>query len=81
MNAYRVNAISASLNHSILFAWISLNMFSYHRLQGGPGASGVGFGNFMEIGPHDMFGRPRNTTWLKKANVLFIDNPVGECCS
>ena len=46
-------------------------------LQGGPGASGTGFGNFMEIGPKTMENIPRNTTWIKKANVLFIDNPVG----
>lgn len=46
-------------------------------LQGGPGASSVGYGNFMEIGPLDVNLRPRNETWLKKANLLFIDNPVG----
>ena len=46
-------------------------------LQGGPGASGCGFGNFEEIGPLDVNLKPRNTTWLKKANLLFIDNPVG----
>jgi len=46
-------------------------------LQGGPGASGTGFGNFEEIGPTDMYGRQRDATWIKKANVLFIDNPVG----
>nr|WBW70140.1 venom protein [Lampona murina] len=46
-------------------------------LQGGPGASSVGYGNFMEIGPLDVNLKPRNETWLKKANLLFIDNPVG----
>ena len=46
-------------------------------LQGGPGGSGCGFGNFEEIGPLDVNLKPRNTTWLKKANLLFIDNPVG----
>ncbi|XP_031272835.1 serine carboxypeptidase-like 51 [Pistacia vera] len=46
-------------------------------LQGGPGASGVGFGNFMEIGPLDGNLQPRNYTWLKKADLLFVDNPVG----
>ncbi|CAL5000340.1 unnamed protein product [Urochloa decumbens] len=40
-------------------------------LQGGPGASGVGYGNFMEIGPLDDELKPRATTWLAK------DNPVG----
>ncbi|KAL6537973.1 Serine carboxypeptidase-like 51 [Orobanche hederae] len=46
-------------------------------LQGGPGASGVGFGNFKEVGPFDTFLKPRNSTWLKKADLLFVDNPVG----
>ncbi|XP_054724633.1 retinoid-inducible serine carboxypeptidase-like [Uloborus diversus] len=46
-------------------------------LQGGPGASSTGYGNFMEIGPLDVHLNPRNSTWLKKANLLFIDNPVG----
>ena len=46
-------------------------------IQGGPGASGVGYGNFREIGPLDVNLKPRNTTWSSKANVLFIDNPVG----
>ncbi|GLT82108.1 hypothetical protein SLE2022_005190 [Rubroshorea leprosula] len=46
-------------------------------LQGGPGASGVGMGNFEEIGPLDTNLNPRNSTWLKKADLLFVDNPVG----
>ncbi|KAI4973209.1 hypothetical protein ZWY2020_028917 [Hordeum vulgare] len=46
-------------------------------LQGGPGASGVGYGNFMEIGPLDTELKPRATTWLNKADLLFVDNPVG----
>ncbi|XP_015927838.1 retinoid-inducible serine carboxypeptidase isoform X2 [Parasteatoda tepidariorum] len=46
-------------------------------LQGGPGASSTGYGNFLEIGPLDEHLRPRNSTWLSKANLLFIDNPVG----
>lgn len=46
-------------------------------LQGGPGASGVGYGNFMEIGPLDTDLKPRATTWLAKADLLFVDNPVG----
>lgn len=46
-------------------------------LQGGPGASGTGFGNFMEIGPVDINMKSRSTAWTKKANLLFIDNPVG----
>ncbi|KAG0460491.1 hypothetical protein HPP92_020788 [Vanilla planifolia] len=46
-------------------------------LQGGPGASGVGIGNFIEIGPLDTDLKPRNWTWLQKADLLFVDNPVG----
>lgn len=46
-------------------------------LQGGPGASGVGIGNFEEVGPLDINLKPRNSTWLKKANLLFVDCPVG----
>ncbi|KAL3752391.1 hypothetical protein ACJRO7_013100 [Eucalyptus globulus] len=46
-------------------------------LQGGPGGSGVGIGNFKEIGPLDSNLKPRNSTWLQKADLLFVDNPVG----
>ncbi|CAN6289223.1 unnamed protein product [Urochloa humidicola] len=46
-------------------------------LQGGPGASGVGLGNFQEIGPLDIDLKPRNSTWLQKADLIFLDNPVG----
>lgn len=46
-------------------------------LQGGPGASSSGYGNFEEIGPLDVDLNPRNHTWVKDVNLLFIDNPVG----
>ncbi|GMN59817.1 hypothetical protein TIFTF001_028911 [Ficus carica] len=46
-------------------------------LQGGPGASGVGIGNFEEVGPLDTNLKPRNSTWLQKGDLLFVDNPVG----
>ncbi|XP_062105182.1 serine carboxypeptidase-like 51 [Humulus lupulus] len=46
-------------------------------LQGGPGASGVGIGNFEEVGPLDTNLKARNSTWLQKADLLFVDNPVG----
>lgn len=46
-------------------------------LQGGPGASSTGYGNFEELGPLTVNLMPRNTTWLQAANVLFVDNPVG----
>uniref|UniRef100_A0A0E0D1M3 Carboxypeptidase n=1 Tax=Oryza meridionalis TaxID=40149 RepID=A0A0E0D1M3_9ORYZ len=46
-------------------------------LQGGPGASGVGLGNFLEVGPLDGDLKPRGSTWLQKADLIFVDNPVG----
>ncbi|XP_039979894.1 retinoid-inducible serine carboxypeptidase [Xiphias gladius] len=46
-------------------------------LQGGPGGSGSGFGNFEEIGPLNSDLKPRNTSWVQAASVLFVDNPVG----
>lgn len=46
-------------------------------LQGGPGASSTGYGNFAELGPLDLDLNERNHTWVKNANVLFIDSPVG----
>ncbi|XP_033737021.1 retinoid-inducible serine carboxypeptidase-like [Pecten maximus] len=46
-------------------------------LQGGPGGSSTGFGNFEEIGPLDVDLKSRNTTWLSVTSLLFVDNPVG----
>ena len=46
-------------------------------LQGGPGVSGTGVGNFLEIGPLDQNLNSRNSTWIQTANVLFVDNPAG----
>ncbi|KAM6957281.1 retinoid-inducible serine carboxypeptidase [Aplochiton taeniatus] len=46
-------------------------------LQGGPGGSSSGFGNFEEIGPVDRDLKPRKNTWVQVSNVLFVDNPVG----
>ncbi|VAH09204.1 unnamed protein product [Triticum turgidum subsp. durum] len=46
-------------------------------LQGGPGASGVGVGNFLEVGPLNGDLKPRSSTWLQKADLIFVDNPVG----
>ncbi|OQU92468.1 hypothetical protein SORBI_3001G349000 [Sorghum bicolor] len=34
-------------------------------------------GNFQEIGPLDVNLQPRNSTWLQKADLIFVDNPVG----
>lgn len=46
-------------------------------LQGGPGSSSTGYGNFFELGPLDQNLEPRKTSWDKYANLLFVDNPVG----
>lgn len=47
-------------------------------LQGGPGASSTGFGNFAETGPLDWDLKPRASTWLNApVNMLYVDNPVG----
>lgn len=46
-------------------------------LQGGPGASSTGYGNFEELGPLTLELENRNWTWVKDMNVMFIDNPVG----
>ncbi|GFP87566.1 serine carboxypeptidase-like 51 [Phtheirospermum japonicum] len=43
----------------------------------GLGSSGVGIGNFQEIGPLDANLKTRDSTWLKKADLLFVDSPVG----
>ncbi|XP_050091256.1 retinoid-inducible serine carboxypeptidase-like [Anopheles aquasalis] len=46
-------------------------------LQGGPGASSTGFGNFEEIGPLDRTLNNRGHSWVHDHNVLFVDSPVG----
>ncbi|CAG9130065.1 unnamed protein product [Plutella xylostella] len=46
-------------------------------LQGGPGGSSTGIGNFEILGPLDLSLQPRNYTWVNDFNVLFLDNPVG----
>lgn len=46
-------------------------------LQGGPGSSSTGYGNFVEIGPLDYNLTVREATWVKSASILFVDNPVG----
>ncbi|KAK3869436.1 hypothetical protein Pcinc_025254 [Petrolisthes cinctipes] len=46
-------------------------------LQGGPGASSTGIGNFLEIGPQNLSLGNRTDAWTKEVNVVFVDNPVG----
>ncbi|XP_058129387.1 retinoid-inducible serine carboxypeptidase-like [Anopheles coustani] len=46
-------------------------------LQGGPGGSSTGYGNFEEIGPLDRTLHERSHTWVNDYHVLFVDSPVG----
>ncbi|XP_063816927.1 retinoid-inducible serine carboxypeptidase [Pseudophryne corroboree] len=46
-------------------------------LQGGPGGSSCGFGNFEEIGPLTTKLTHRESSWIQAASLLFVDNPVG----
>ncbi|CAG9578654.1 unnamed protein product [Danaus chrysippus] len=46
-------------------------------LQGGPGGSSTGIGNFEILGPLDENLQERNYTWVNNFNVIFVDNPVG----
>ncbi|VDM65524.1 unnamed protein product [Strongylus vulgaris] len=46
-------------------------------LQGGPGASSTGFGNFEETGPKMMNSTDNPSTWLQVADLVYVDNPVG----
>lgn len=46
-------------------------------LQGGPGSSSTGYGNFEILGPLDLNLNKRSFTWVNTHNVLFVDNPVG----
>jgi serine carboxypeptidase 1 len=39
-------------------------------LQGGPGASGVGYGNFEELGPYYINGTLRETAWVSDTLVI-----------
>ncbi|XP_017115476.1 retinoid-inducible serine carboxypeptidase [Drosophila elegans] len=46
-------------------------------LQGGPGVASTGSGVFEQLGPIDIEGRPRESSWVRHVNVLFVDSPVG----
>ena len=61
---YRTTHADGHKNRPIIF-W----------LQGGPGASGTGLGNFLMFGPLDQDLKPRNFTWIQTANILFVDYP------
>ncbi|PIO76283.1 serine carboxypeptidase [Teladorsagia circumcincta] len=46
-------------------------------IQGGPGASSTGFGNFEETGPKRINSTDNAATWLQVADLVYVDNPVG----
>ncbi|XP_020810734.1 retinoid-inducible serine carboxypeptidase [Drosophila serrata] len=46
-------------------------------LQGGPGVASTGSGCFEQLGPIDIEGRIRESSWVRHVNVLFVDSPVG----
>ncbi|XP_038685671.1 serine carboxypeptidase-like 51 [Tripterygium wilfordii] len=46
-------------------------------LQGGPGGSGVVLGNFLGMGPLDGQLKARKYSWVRKADLLFVDSPAG----
>ena len=46
-------------------------------LQGGPGLSGTGLGNFLEFGPLDEKLESREKSWIHLVSLLFVDSPVG----
>ncbi|KAF8385399.1 hypothetical protein PRIPAC_74541 [Pristionchus pacificus] len=46
-------------------------------LQGGPGSSSTGYGNFQELGPKTMTDEDNQATWLQLGDLIFVDNPVG----
>ncbi|XP_038695622.1 serine carboxypeptidase-like 51 [Tripterygium wilfordii] len=46
-------------------------------LSGGPGTSGTAFGNFYQVGPRGENLLSRESTWVRKADLLFVDSPVG----
>jgi len=65
-----------------MFYWLYYNEQTTQQplviwLQGGPGASSTGYGNFEELGIVDTNLNIRNSSWVYRVNVLFIDNPVG----
>lgn len=49
-------------------------MFNF--LQGGPGSSSCGYGNFMEIGPLDVNLNPRNETWVNIVYKILLTEKV-----
>lgn len=57
---------------------ITTNYLNCLTLQG---SSGTGYGNFMEIGPLDINLKPRYSTWLQKADLMFVVSLVSNMLS
>lgn len=45
-------------------------------LQGGPGGSSTGYGNFEEIGPYDVNLKPRDHTWVRPICLYALGSPA-----
>ncbi|KAL8247253.1 hypothetical protein R6Q59_008469 [Mikania micrantha] len=60
-----------------LWFYMLFNKLLTYKTHGMQGGSGTGIGNFGEMGPLDRHLNKRNFTWLRKADLLFVDNPVG----
>ena len=49
-----------------------MNLSFHRRRLLDQGQSGIGNGNFQEIGALDVDLKPRNSTWLQKADLIFV---------
>jgi serine carboxypeptidase 1 len=52
-------------------------LLAFVSFVGGPGMPSSGYGNFLEIGPHNSSFYKREGSFVDNFNVLFVDNPVG----
>ncbi|KAF4392108.1 hypothetical protein F8388_004437 [Cannabis sativa] len=81
---YPSKPIGLFISRSIIFRSDSngedLEGYAGAGLQGGLlslyGISGVGIGNFQEVGPLDTSLNLRNSTWLQKSDLLFVDDQL-----
>ncbi|XP_016961724.1 retinoid-inducible serine carboxypeptidase [Drosophila biarmipes] len=71
----------AHLFYWLLYTTANVTRFTQRPLviwlQGGPGVASSGGGVFEQLGPIDIEGRARESSWVRHMNVLFVDSPVG----
>ncbi|OEL30695.1 putative UDP-rhamnose:rhamnosyltransferase 1 [Dichanthelium oligosanthes] len=70
------NSITEGLARGVKLVLLPL-LFDQGPQREASGGEGIGAGNFMEMGPLDTDMEPRNSTWLQKVDLIFVDNPVG----